>query len=184
MRDIKKKNSRRAKPAAKSAKVSNKQNMYIIAGILAVVVVSGIMLSQTSFLTPPNGQAPAEQVGQEQAEAVAEEQETLAYISLVNSPSSAYTNTPVSFIWKVDSGDEVPISHTAIHYDTRSVPSPAAYTDYRKAGRFFDGEVPGSFSDSMTILEAGTYYYRAHAVVGGKEIWSDEKTLVVSKRFG
>jgi hypothetical protein len=159
--------------------------MYILAGILTVVVVSGIMLSQTSFMTiAPSGQAATAQAEQEQAEAAAEEPTPTASISLTNSPASAYTNTPVSFIWSIGSSDKAPVSHTAIHYDTRSVPSPAAYTDYRKAGRFFDGESPDSFSDSMTILEAGTYYYRAHAVVGGKEIWSDEKTLVVSKRFG
>jgi hypothetical protein len=144
------------------------------------------MLSQTGFLTiAPNGQTPAqaEQV-QAQAEAAAEAQVAKTSISLVNSPSSAYTNTPVSFIWKIDSDKQLQIPHTAIHYDTRSVPSPKAYTDYRSAGRFFDGAIPKSFSDSMTFIDTGTYYYRAHAVVDGKEIWSDEKTIVVSKRFG
>lgn len=185
MRHIKKKNSRKARKPAKSAKVSNRQNMYIIAGLLAVVVISGIMLSQTDLLMAKNGQMMDSLEKGAQTDATAtEDQAVKASIKIVNSPNSFYTNVPVSFIWEIESDAELQIPHTALHYDTRSVPSPSSYTDYRLAGRFMDGMVPGTFSDSITILEPGTYYYRAHAVVDGMEIWSDEQTFVVTNRFG
>jgi len=183
VRDIKKKNSKASRKSSRNPKVSNKQNMYIIAGLLTVVVISGIMLSETDFLTVKKTHEVAAMQG-ETPQAAGEVQAAKASITMINSPSSFYTNVPVSFIWRVDSDKEIQIPHTALHYDTRSVPAPKSYTDYRMAGRFMDGTVPGTFSDSLTILEPGTYYYRAHAVVDGSEVWSDEQTFVVSNRFG
>ena len=168
----------------KNPKVSNKQNMYIIAGILAVVVVSGIMLSQTAFLTPQINQAPVEQAEPVQTASENMPESTGVSIFLTNSPSVAYVNSPIRFLWSIESNDQVLVSHTAIHYDTKSVPSPKAYTDYAKAGRFLEGDAPGKFSDSMTVQETGTYYYRAHAVVGGEGIWTDEKSFTVSTLSG
>lgn len=166
---------------AKPSGISGKQNMYIIAGVLLAVVVGGILISQPGLLTGSQQEETAAQTEegaaqQEEAQAAA----AVSSIAVVNAPSVGQTNMPLSFAWSIDSDKELAIPHTAVHYDTKSVPSPQAYTDYRSAGRFFDGTVPGSFSDSITFQQAGNYYYRMHAVVDGKEIWSEERALKIT----
>lgn len=176
---IKKKIRNESANKSKKSEIDKNKNVYITLGIILVVVVGGILVSQSDLLT--NNQHQATQTYSNEEKAQQEEQSTgVAKITIVNSPSSGQTNTPLSFKWKIESNKEIAIPHTAVHYDTRSVPSPKTYTDYRSAGRFFDGSVPGSFSDSITFQQAGNYYYRIHAVVDGKEIWSEEKSLKIT----
>ena len=88
----------------------------------------------------------------------------------------------VNFTWRVE-GVATTINHTAIYYGLVSnpgvlgpdiKPEDTKYTDFVKD--FDDGKynIPLQFVGNTTIKTAGTYYYRAQALVGGKNIWSTE----------
>jgi hypothetical protein len=101
-------------------------------------------------------------------------------ITLVNYPSRATTTSSLTFTWSIDSGEKIDIDHTAIHYDTNPVSNPTSPNDYSRASSVQSGEIPGTFSTSLTIQVPGTYYFRAHAIVDGKHVWSEERSIIVT----
>ncbi|MBI2133606.1 hypothetical protein HYU11_02895 [Candidatus Woesearchaeota archaeon] len=84
--------------------------------------------------------------------------------------------------WSVE-GTTASTSHTGVHFGPFSVPNPTGPGDYPKASVFLCTDkqcsLPQSFSVDIGILEPGEYYLRAHAIIGGKNVWSEERKLVV-----
>ncbi|MBI2145600.1 hypothetical protein HYU18_04750 [Candidatus Woesearchaeota archaeon] len=129
-------------------------------------------------------------VGEEGAGEVAKEppkeaaNQAAASVVLKSAPKIAATGTEFSVSWGI-TGEPGTTSHTAVHYGRQSVPDPKAPSDYPFASHIFctgsPCKVPNSFSAPITIPDEGTYYYRAHAIVGGENIWSDERTIAVEK---
>ena len=118
----------------------------------------------------------AEQEAQQEVEPAVVTEPT---IGLTNFPETAYTNTPFSVIWEIRSDRQVDIPHTAVHYGVLPVANPQAATDYPSAGKYLEGTIPGSFNDGITIASSGIYYFRVHAIVDGKDIWTDERKITV-----
>lgn len=88
----------------------------------------------------------------------------------------------VNFTWRID-GSPAVINQTAVYYGLVSNPgvlddkvetSDTKYTDFVKD--FANGKynIPLQFVGNTNVTTAGTYYYRAYALVGGKNIWSPE----------
>ncbi len=88
----------------------------------------------------------------------------------------------VNFTWRID-GPATTINHTAVHYGLVSNPGILAddvrpedtkYSDFAKD--FADGKynIPLQFVGNTNIKTPGTYFYRAHALVGSRNIWSAE----------
>ena len=101
-------------------------------------------------------------------------------VSIVNAPASVLVGKPFTITWKVDSPVQKTIAHTAIHYGPRSVPNPTAPSDYPLTPDIKSGVIPGTFSIQFTITPTGTYYYRAHAIIDGQNVWSDERMITVT----
>ncbi len=108
-------------------------------------------------------------------------------VSLSNAPTSTTSDVVTNFTWFVD-GPPTVINHTAVHFGSVSspgvlgenvVPEDTEYTNSVKD--FITGEynIPLQFVGNVTIATPGTYFYRAHAVVGGKNYWTDEYSLEV-----
>lgn len=100
-------------------------------------------------------------------------------------PSSAEAGQEATIRWSV-SGDAALTPHTAIHYGTSSVPNPTGPSDYAKATPFqcqiTNCPIPSPFSATLKIDEPGTYYYRAHAVINGENVWSEEKIITIAAK--
>jgi plastocyanin len=84
--------------------------------------------------------------------------------------------------WRVDPGANttIEITHTAVHWDSVPHPEPtgpAEYGDNLTAPE--QGTIPANFSAELSFAEAGTYYYRAHAIIEGENYWSEEQTVAV-----
>lgn len=168
-----------AKSSSKNL-MKNKQLVYI--GIVAVVIVIlGVVIGSGALSgLGVRSTQPSQITGsEEQTSGISGVGETK--IILVNYPSRATTASSLTFTWSVDSGEKIDIDHTAVHYGTTSVPNPTGPGDYSKASTVQSGEIPGTFSTSFAIQTPGTYYFRAHAIVGGKHVWGEERSIIVTQ---
>ncbi len=103
-------------------------------------------------------------------------------ITVTSSPTLAGTNQPISLSWKIES-ESATTAHTAVHYGPSSVANPAGPQDYPFSSDFICTSkpctIPRAFQAKISITETGTYYYRAHAIIDGKNVWSEEKTIAI-----
>ncbi|MBI4142819.1 hypothetical protein HY480_03025 [Candidatus Uhrbacteria bacterium] len=109
-------------------------------------------------------------------------------VSVVVPPIRSRAKEPVGFTWTVHAPIGSTATHTAIHWGAVAHPGvlgadvtpavggyPNALPTYA-AGTFV---LPREFSGSLTFPTRGTYFYRAHAVVDGKNVWSAEHSIVI-----
>ncbi|MBI4450141.1 hypothetical protein HY634_03715 [Candidatus Uhrbacteria bacterium] len=103
-------------------------------------------------------------------------------------PVSGRAGSPVPLTWGVQAPVGAIATHTATHWGTSSTsgelgtevaPGSAGYPnllpDYAQ-GSF---ALPRTFTGAVTFPSTGTYYYRAHAIIDGKNYWSPEYSVVV-----
>ncbi|MBI5884560.1 hypothetical protein HZB89_00510, partial [archaeon] len=114
----------------------------------------------------------------------------LTPVILVSSPSASTAGAEFVIDWKINAlpltiTPPLTITHTAVHYGPESRPNASLPSDYASASQIQCAEsacsIPSSFSTSMSIAEPGTYYYRAHAVIGVTHFWSEEKMIVIAQ---
>ncbi len=103
-------------------------------------------------------------------------QETKIFIS--SFPESVAAGEYLAITWRID-GPERAIDHTAVHYGNESVQAKVP-SDYPKVSRIQEGTIPAVYSTVMVINEPGIYYFRAHAIVDSKHVWSEEKSFVIT----
>ena len=110
-------------------------------------------------------------------------------ITVLSAPTTAEAGQEISFSWRIE-GLETTIPHTAIHFDYSS--NPGAYDVEVTPGAsgygsltpdFASGEfsIPDEFSATVTPDQTGTLYYRAHAIIDGKNYWTNERSIAVSE---
>ena len=92
-------------------------------------------------------------------------------------------------LWEI-SGPASTISHTAIYYDYSSHAGDlnknvtaylAKYPNFTNEYASKEEAIPKTFNANLPISKAGTLYYRAHSIIGGKHYWTDEKTITIEK---
>ena len=123
------------------------------------------------------------------ATAIGEYKITLLYppkaVSLAVLPKEATGGGTVTFTWKIE-GLPTTINHTSVHYGFISnpgklsaevKPTDTKYTDM--VSDFANGkyDIPLAFTGNTKIASAGAYFFRAHALINGKNYWTDEYTL-------
>lgn len=141
----------------------------VIGGIVVLALVAGI----SWFGTQEDGAAPAV-VG--------------TSVVIVDPPARATAGTPVGIRWSVQAPVGSTATHTAIHWGSASrlgtfgtdvIPQASGYPnllpDYA-SGNF---PLPRAFSGALTFAPPGTYFYRAHAMIGGLHYWSPEYNITV-----
>src|SRR3989304_6190152 len=110
-------------------------------------------------------------------------------VSLIDAPNEVNAGSNAAFTWRVD-GPATTINHTSVHFGTESTPgdlgknvAPDAtkYEDMIKDFANQSNPIPFRFIGNHTFDEAGTYYFRAHAIVNGEHYWTEEKTLEVAE---
>ncbi len=109
-------------------------------------------------------------------------------IELISIPFSVIGGQQFEITWRISSEPRI-IMHTAIHYDTSShreqfttatTPAAAAYksltTDYAST----ESSIPATFRANLTAPAAGgNLYFRAHAIIGGSNYWTEEQIVQV-----
>ncbi|MEW6722265.1 MAG: hypothetical protein AB1324_03315 [Candidatus Micrarchaeota archaeon] len=110
-------------------------------------------------------------------------------ISVVAAPSTAASGKNFNVTWNV-SGPAGTIMHTAVHYDTVSHPgdfgtdvgpAQSGYPSLTPEFASVESAIPDDFTASIAAPSApGKIYYRAHAIVGGKHYWTEERTVEVT----
>ncbi len=101
-------------------------------------------------------------------------------IKTVSSPDKVELGQTFNITWRIESNKNLSIPHTAIHYGASSVPYTQSAADYRFASKVLSGTIPALFTTEFAIETYGTIYFRAHAIIDGKDYWSDEKLLIVN----
>ncbi len=142
-------------------------------------LILAVMLAATALLFSGCAQQPQEGISPPVPEKAAPK------VTLETAPTTATAGEEMTISWRV-SGDAATTPHTAIHYGPSSVPNPTGPQDYPKATPFQcqvnNCPIPSSFSAKLKISEPGTYYYRAHAVVNGENVWSEEKAITIEAK--
>ena len=110
-------------------------------------------------------------------------------VMLIDAPTQGVMDQVLTFTWDV-TGVPTTINHTSVHFGTESTPgdlgknvAPDA-TKYDDLIKYFANQsnpIPFRFIGNHTFDEAGTYYFRAHAIINGEHFWTEEKTLEVAK---
>ena len=110
-------------------------------------------------------------------------------VLLIDAPTQGIMDQVLTFTWDV-TGVPTTVNHTSVHFGTESTPgdlgknvAPDAtkYEDLIKDFANQSNPIPFRFIGNHTFEEAGTYYFRAHAIINGEHYWTEEKTLEVAK---
>ena len=104
-------------------------------------------------------------------------------IKVTSYPSSVTGDTVYSIKWNVSGGTPGDIGHTAVHWGFKS--GGADIADYSEVSAVQTGKTPMGFTTSLTAPASRTVYFRAHAIVDGEHVYSDEYTIrVISPNTG
>ena len=98
-------------------------------------------------------------------------------INVTSYPSSAFGDTIVTVRWEVSGGNPGNISDTAILLGYKS--GSANISDYSNATAIQTGKTVQQFSTEINIPSSGTVYFRAHAIVDGTDVFSQEYQISV-----
>ncbi len=108
-------------------------------------------------------------------------------VSIVNTTKNITVGQTATFTWYVD-GSPIEINQTSVYFGQASVsgildknvkPSNTKYTNMVKD--FANGKynIPLQFVGNAEIATPGSYFYRAHALINGKNYWSNEDVFEV-----
>lgn len=101
-------------------------------------------------------------------------------VDWVEHPQDMATGEAVDMRWELAS-DEHEVAHTAVHWADFSLADPGGPSDYgNTSGEVAPAQSPGTFDTTVTFDEAGTYHFRAHAIVDGENIWSEEVEVEIT----
>ncbi len=102
-------------------------------------------------------------------------------VNVTSYPSNVTEGTNFTIQFEVSGGtDQGNISHAAVHWGTRS--GGADIKDYGRFSKVYTGEVPQKFSVDLIAPESGIIYFRAHALIDGADIYSNEYQIRIIPR--
>lgn len=110
-------------------------------------------------------------------------------ISVVAQPKDVAAGTMATFTWRIE-GPPTTINQTAVYLGTISNPGSLGKeikptdTKYEEASKdFLNGKynIPLQFVGNHKIKAAETYFFRIHALIDGKNYWTDESSFEVKE---
>jgi hypothetical protein len=102
-------------------------------------------------------------------------------INVTSYPVNVVAGTNFTIQFEVSGGTKQGnISHAAVHYGTNR--GGADIKDYGWFSRVYTGRVPQKFSVDMIAPESGIIYFRAHAIIDGDNIYSNEYAIRINPR--
>ena len=101
-------------------------------------------------------------------------------VMVLTAPATAVAGQSFVVSWRVFNPTQVTIPHTAVHYGPDSKSEPLTLKSYPNLTPVQNGTIPADFSSNITISQPGIIYYRAHAIIEGANVWSDERTIAIT----
>lgn len=118
---------------------------------------------------------------------LADNNEKIIYI--LHAPEKAKQGEVFNLAWAVKGVGEIKeTDHTAIHYDwashagtleTRDGPNKAGYSFLTEEFLGKNQSLPQSFNLGFSADRAGELFFRAHAIIDGKNYWTNEQKIIV-----
>lgn len=111
-------------------------------------------------------------------------------VSVVSAPKEVEVGAVTTFTWRID-GPASTTNHTAVHFgqvatpgklDFDVKPQDTKYPDLVPDFAQGNYNIPLQFVGNVNIATAGAYFYRLHALINGKNYWSDEYTFVAKEK--
>ena len=149
------------------------KNSWLFVLVAALVLVAGCSAPSAPASVP--GPAAGETPGADSSGSGSMASGGVEFISV---PSEVLIGKPIEVSWKV-SGDgavETMVLH-GTKSSTAADPSVTAYQSFAPRAKLM-GEA-GEYKTSIVYGDPITVYVRAYAMVGGKAVWSDEKTVKI-----
>jgi len=103
-------------------------------------------------------------------------------IKVIFYPSAPNGDTNITIRWEVSGGTPGDITSTAIYWGTRS--GNASISAYPKVSMIQSGKTTQAFNATIKTPTSGSLYFRAHAIVDGKEIFSPENQIIIAAPSG
>ncbi|CAG1003489.1 hypothetical protein METP3_03523 [Methanosarcinales archaeon] len=100
-----------------------------------------------------------------------------AIITITSIPGRPVENSNYTIKWQVSGGTAGDVSKTELLWDFKK--GNATVTDYSQSTPSMTGKTPMEFSQTLKAGPSSTIYFRAHAIVDGMEIFSDEKQMTI-----
>jgi hypothetical protein len=100
-----------------------------------------------------------------------------AVIIVTSIPGRPVENSNYTIKWQVSGGIAGDVSKTELLWDFKK--GNATVTDYSQSTLPMTGKTPMEFSQTLKAGPSSTIYFRAHAIVDGIEIFSDEKQITI-----
>jgi len=102
-------------------------------------------------------------------------------VNVTSYPSNVTEGTNFTIQFEVSGGtNQGNISHAAVHWGFRS--GGADIKDYGRFSKVYTGRVPQNFSVELIAPESGMIFFRAHALIDGTDIYSDEYQIRIIPR--
>jgi MarR-like DNA-binding transcriptional regulator SgrR of sgrS sRNA len=98
-------------------------------------------------------------------------------IIVTSIPSRPIENSNYTIKWQVSGGLAGDVSKTELLWDFKK--GNATVTDYSQSTPSMTGKTHMEFSQTLKAGQSSTIYFRAHAIVDGIEIFSDEKQITI-----
>lgn len=104
-----------------------------------------------------------------------------ATITVTSIPNRVVESTNFAIKWKVEGGTNGEISKTDLIWDLKK--GNMNVTDYSNYTPSMTGKTPQEFNQTMKAPKSSTIFFRAHAIVDGIEILSDEKQITIYPEY-
>lgn len=104
-----------------------------------------------------------------------------ATITITSIPGRPVENSNYTIKWQVSGGTAGDITKTELLWDFKK--GNATITDYSNSTLPMTGKTPMEFNQTLKAGPTSTIYFRAHAIVDGIEIFSDEKQMTIYPEY-
>lgn len=157
--------------------------------VVVILIIAGLILTNRRPSTsPPQQTIPAPSTASSREKQVSTPSSQVT-IKLLNLPNTVIAGKDFTLQWRVETPEPQTISHTAIHWDTVAhpgkldntiTPAQAGYLNFTPEFASGTFSLPREFTATLTTpLSGKKIYLRAHAIIKGKNFWTNEEEIAI-----
>jgi hypothetical protein len=163
------------------------KEILIFATIVILMIISGCVSTPTqeTTLMPTSTPIPISSpvIVPPYSQAHNPEKPSLQFsvINVTSYPLNVIEGTNFTIQFEVSGGtNQGNISHAAVHWGSKS--GGEDIKDYGRFSKVYTGRVPQKFSVELIAPESGIIYFRAHALIDGADVYSNEYEIRINPR--
>lgn len=160
-----------------------KLHIVTFASMVLLLIISGCVSTpaSTPASTPIPASSPAIVPPYSQAHNPEQPSLLIPTINVTSYPANVTGETNFTIQFEVSGGtNQGNITHAAVHWGTKS--GGADIKDYGRFSKVYTGKVPQQFSMELIAPASGIIYFRAHAIIDGADIYSNEYEIRIIPR--